>query len=185
MQSILKTIEHTLGIFFIVGIFSVAALGVLSLSPVSRADSNMVAGIQTTDIKEIDNKQSIAVEYTPSSVAGVVSQVAKLEDGSSVLRVNSQTLKEGETVIGTLMLDNKNLFDVDVKISLSNLPSQISNKVMLVIESNEAYQLNNVSNSNVVDASIKLMANSSRMAVIKVVALESVNFQTQLEVVVR
>lgn len=185
MQSILKTIEHTLGIFFIVGIFSVAALGVLSLSPVSRANSNMVAGIQTTDIKEIDNKQNIIVEYTPSNLAGVISQMAKLEDGSSVLRINAQSLKEGETVIGTVNLENTNLFAASAQATLTNLAPEISDKAIVILDSSEKFQLNNVSNQGTVAANIGLQANASRIASIKIVALENVNFASEFEIIIK
>lgn len=185
MHNFLKTIEHTLGVFFILGIFSIAALGVWSLSPITKADNTMVAGIQTSDVVAIDGLRNIDIKYSAAELTDVTSQLAKLEDGSYLLRVKAQQLVKGENTIGVFSLVNTNLFNAKLNLNLTSLDSNLIDQLSVVINYRENYQLNHFGSNKLTPVQLEMAASEDRTAVLKVVTLDEINFPVDLEISIK
>jgi len=184
VHNILKTIEHSLGVFFILGIFGIAALGVWSLSPISKP-TDKVAGIQTSEVTEISGQQNIKLGYSSSDLNNLFSQFAILENGSHILKIKAQNLRKGETVVGALNIENSNLFASKLQITLATIDQKLFDKVSIVIDYDKVYQLNRFSQTKFLTVIVDLAAQASNTATVKIVSLEDINFNTQFEIYIK
>lgn len=133
MHKFLSFAHNVFGVFLLVGIFTVAASAVLSLSPIAlkTTSAQQIAGI-SSDAEIISNRQELIIKDTHRSSDKLITQLLKQEN-NYIYAIKKSNAEESTGVLGSFEVANYNLAPVKLNIQ-PQVPGNIKSQIIILVK---------------------------------------------------